>query len=664
MIFLNWRIWYHHDHESRQIFKRLDALMDGKMTQLFPLSEALAYWRQALASVGAIHRLPAETVPVAQAHGRVTAAAVWARISSPHYHAVAMDGYAVQSSATMHASPQRPVRLRLGQNAYYVNTGDPLPEGFDAVLPQEEARVNREWLELEAPVQPWQHIRLIGEDIVATELVVPAHQRLRPQDMGAIAGSGYDSVRVYRRPRIAILPLGGRLTTPSPHVKPGQTIEFNSIVLAAMAESWGALANPFKPIDDTLSGLMAQVRAVLADHDLVVLNAGAAGGARDHAEQIIRELGEVVVRGVALRPGHSVILGHAQGKPIVAIPGFPVSAMTAFELVVRPLLAEWQGQPAEHPPEFQALVPEGIVSESDVDEFKRVVIAHTYRGAVARVLPQSAGAIMTMVRADGIVHIPRGQQSIPPDTHVKVALLRPPEAIAHTITHVGSHDLTLDILADQLRRVHPDRYLNSLGVGSQEGLHALARGEAHFAGVHLLGPMTGDYNIHAVKTTLSHLPVVVMRFVQRAQGLIVARGNPKGLNTLTDLTRSDSVFINRQPGSGTRLLLDYHLRKLGIDPKRIRGYDRIEHSHLAVAAAIKNGAADAGLGVLAAARAFDLDFIPLFLENYDLVIPAAHYHSDLFAPILAIIHSDDFRRTVAALGGYKVDRMGELVWMS
>ncbi len=638
--------------------------MDEKMAQLLPLSEALTHWREALASVGALHRLPAETIPVAQAHGRVTATAVWARISSPHYHAVAMDGYAVHASATFSATRTEPVRLRLGQDAYYVNTGDPLPEGFDAVVPQEAARLNQGWLELDAPVQPWQHIRLIGEDIVATELVIPAHQRLRPQDLGAIAGSGYDRVRVYRRPRIAILPLGGRLTEPSPNVQPGQTIEFNSIVLAAMAENWGALANPFKPLDDTLSGLMAQVRAVLADHDLVVLNAGAAGGARDHAEQILRELGEVVVRGIALRPGHSVILGHAQGKPIVAIPGFPVSAMTAFEWVVRPLLAEWQGQPAEHPPEFQALVPNGIRSDPEVDEFKRVVVAHTYRGVVARVLPQAAGAIMTMVRADGIVHIPRGQQNIPPDTHVKVALLRPPEAIAHTITHVGSHDLTLDILADQLRRAYPDRYLNSLGVGSQEGLNALARGEAHFAGVHLLDPMTGDYNIHAVKKALSHLPVVVMRFVQRAQGLIVSRGNPKRLHDLSDLARDDVVFINRQPGSGTRLLLDYHLRRLRIDPKRIRGYDRIEHSHLAVAAAIKNGAADAGLGILAAARAFDLDFIPLFLETYDLVVPAAHYHSDQFAPLLTIIHSDDFHRTVAALGGYKVDRMGELVWTS
>ena len=631
---------------------------------MISLSQALTRWREALAAAGALHRLPAETIPVAEAHGRVTAAAVWARISSPHYHAVAMDGYAVRAATTEPAAPGSVVRLQLGEDAVYVNTGDVLPEGFDAVIPQEAVRVQDGWLEITGPVRAWQHIRIIGEDMVATELVVPAYQRLRPQDLGAIAGSGHRTVRVFRQPRIAILPLGARLVPPGASVGPGQIIEYNSMVLAAMAREWGAVALPFPPQDGDLASLMGQVEAALDDHDLVVLNAGAAGGARDHAERIIRTLGQIVVRGVALRPGHSVILGLARGKPIVAIPGFPVSAMTAFELIVRPLLESWLGQPGESPPKLQALLPQPLHSDPAVDEFKRVVVAHTYRGVVARGLPQAAGAIMTMVRADGVVHIPRGQESIPAESYVPVALLRPPDAIAHTIIHIGSHDLALDILADQLRRAYPGRFLNSLGVGSQEGLRALARGEAHFAGIHLLDPTTGVYNIPAVQKHVPHLPVVVMRFVQRAQGLIVPRGNPKGLHTLSDLIRPDVTFINRQPGSGTRQLLDYHLRRLRIDPTSIRGYDRMEHSHLAVAAAVRNGVADVGLGILAAARALDLDFIPLFLEHYDLVIPIAHYESELMAPLLAVIATDDFRQTVAALGGYELDGMGEIVFSS
>jgi len=629
---------------------------------LLSLDDALARWRQALTAAGALRRLPAESIPVARAHGRVTAAAVWARISSPHYHAVAMDGYAVRAQTVAGASPQRLIHLKLNEQARYVNTGDPLPEGCDAVIPQEDVEVEDGWLIVAATVRAWQHIRVIGEDMVATELVISANQRLRPQDLGAIAGSGRGWVRVYRRPRIAILPIGRRLVPPGPDVAPGQIIEFNSMMLAAMAEAWGAIAHAIAPADYEFEQLLKQVAAALDDHDLVALNAGAAGGARDYAEQLITRLGRVDVRGMALRPGHSVILGHARGKPIVAIPGFPVSAMTAFELVVRPLLAQWQGQPGEQSPEIQALVPSGVTSDPAMDEYKRVMVAHSYRGVVARPLPQTAGAIMSMVRADGVIHIPRGEDGVRAETHARVTLLRPPEVVANTISHIGSHDLSLDILADQLRRARPDRSLNSLHTGSLAGLQALARGEAHFAGCHLLDPDTGVYNIAAVQKTLSHLPLAAMSFIKRDQGLLVRRGNPKKLHDLADLIRPDITFINRQPGSGTRLLLDYHLKEQGVDPQAIYGYDRSEFSHLNVAAAIKNGAADAGLGILAAARALDLDFIPLFQELYQLIIPQAHYESDLLAPMLAIIRSADFRQTVAALGGYDVAGMGEIAF--
>jgi len=631
---------------------------------LLSLEEALARWRQALSDAGALRRLPAESIPVSRAHGRVTAVAVWARISSPHYHAVAMDGYAVRAQDVAGASPDAPILLKLGEDARPVNTGDPLPEGFDAVIPLEDARIEGNRLLVTSPVAAWRHIRIIGEDMVATELVVPANQRLRPQDLGAIAGSGHATVRVYRRPRIAILPIGARLVRPSPDVAPGQIIEFNSMVLGAMAEEWGAAVTVFPPHDGDLEALTRQVASALDDHDLVVINAGAAGGARDYAEAIISRLGEVVVRGVAVRPGHSLLLGYARKKPVVAIPGFPVSAMTTFELVVRPLLARWQGQPGARPPEIQALTPRDIPSDPAVDDFKRVMVVHSYRGVVARPLPQAAGAIMSMVQADGVVHIPQGDAGPRAGSHVRVALLRPAEVVAHTVVHIGSHDLALDILADQLRRAYPDRSLNSLHTGSLAGLQALALGEAHFTGCHLLAPQTGEYNITAVQEHLSHLPVVIMAFVQRDQGLLVQRNNPKRLRDLADLTRPDVTFINRQPGSGTRLLLDFHLQRLGIDPRSIRGYDRSEFTHLTVAAAVKSGAADAGLGILAAARALDLDFIPLFQESYQLVMPRAHYQSALMQPLLTIIRSADFRQTVAALGGYDVSGMGEIVFQT
>ena len=629
---------------------------------LLPLDEALARWRRALVEAGALRRLPAESISVSQARNRVTATAVWARISAPHYHAAAMDGYALRAKDVARASVCAPVRLKLNSQAQYIETGDPLPQGFDAILPQEEAKIDNNVLVVTAPVQPWRHIRIIGEDMVASELVVAANQRLRPQDLGAIAGSGHDRVQVYRRPRIVIIPIGARLVPPQTTLKPGEIIEFNSITLAAMAEEWGATVSVLHLTECHLQTLTSQVAAALDDYDLVVLNAGAAGGARDYAKAIIDSLGQVDVQGVAIRPGHSLILGHAQGKPIVAIPGFPVSAMTAFELVVRPLLEDWLGQPGDHPPRIQALLATELPSHPAVDDFKRVLVVHSYRGVVARALPQTAGAVMSMVQADGVIHIPRGQQNIQAGTYAQVALLRAPEAIANSIVHIGSHDLTLDILADQLRRARPDRSLNSLHTGSVAGLEALARGEAHFAGCHLLDPTSGEYNIAAIQRLLPHLPVIIMAFVRRDQGLLVPRGNPKNISSLTDLLRANVCFVNRQPGSGTRLLLDFHLQQMGISPAAIRGYEREEFSHLTVAAAVKNGSADVGLGILSAARALDLDFIPLFQEDYQLVIPQAHYESDLLAPMFDIIQTDDFRQTVAALGGYDVSNMGDIVF--
>lgn len=633
-----------------------------------PLDEALNAWLAALERVGALRRLPAESVPIAEANGRVTAAPVWARISVPHYHAAAMDGYAVTAAETVGATLTRPLHLRLGEQATYVDTGDPLPPGRDAVIPIEEAQRlttgEGEVIEILAAVAPWEHVRPMGEDIVATELIVPANHRLRPQDLGAIAGSGHAQVQVYRRPRIAILPTGTELVAPGSELKPGDIIEFNSIVLGAMAEEWGARVNRLPMLADDYPAIKAAVVAALEDHDLVVVNAGSSAGSEDFTARIIAELGEVVVHGIAIRPGHPAILGHARGKPVVGIPGYPVSAMITFDLLVKPLLQRWVGQAVEPRPVVRATITRKVLSPMGQDEFMRVTLGRVGDRIVATPLPRGAGVIMSMVRADGIAHIPRFSEGLNAGDEIDVELLRPPSAIDRTIVHLGSHDLTLDLLADQLRRERPDRRFSSGNVGSLSGLLALRRGEAHLAGSHLLDEETGEYNLAYIRRYLPNVPVIVLGFVGRTQGLIVPRGNPKRLQGLADLTRPDVLFVNRQRGAGTRVLLDYHLGRNGIDPATIRGYDRVEFTHLAVAAAVQSGAADCGLGILAAARALDLDFIPLFSEQYQLVIPRVHYESDLLAPLLDIIRGSAFRSAVQALGGYDVSHMGEIVWTS
>ncbi len=625
------------------------------------LDEALSRFWRALAAADALRPMPGEWVPVAEALGRVTAAPVWAKVSSPHYHAAAMDGYAVKAAETHGATETAPLRLNLGTQATYVDTGDPLPAGRDAVIPIEQVQPRGDTIEILASVAPWQHVRPMGEDMVATELVLPENRLLAPADLGAIAGSGHAQVLVRRRPRLAIQPTGTELVAPGTELRAGDIIEYNSIMLAAQASSWGAEATRLPPLPDDYARIRAAVEAALIDHDLVIVNAGSSAGSEDFTAGIVEELGQLLVHGIAIRPGHPVILGIVRGKPVVGIPGYPVSAVVTSDLIVRPLVYAWLGLAEPRRPTMAVTLTRKVVSPMGEDEFLRVSLGRVGDRVVATPLSRGAGIITSLVRADGIVRIPRFSEGFPAGAEVTAELLRPPEEIENTIVAIGSHDLTLDLLASHLARARGGPRLSSANVGSLGGLLALQRNEAHLAGSHLLDEETGDYNIGYIRRLLPGRPIVLLGFVWRQQGLIVPPGNPKGITRLEDLLRDDVRFVNRQRGAGTRVLLDYELKQRGLDPTCIRGYERQEFTHLAVAAAVASGAADCGLGILAAARALNLDFVPLFRERYDLVIPKEYYEDDLLRSLLEVIRSADFQAQVAALGGYDTGQMGEVL---
>jgi putative molybdopterin biosynthesis protein len=528
-----------------------------------------------------------------------------------------------------------------------------------------EEASSSEAIEIIASTPPWRYVRPMGEDMVATELVLPANHRIRPQDIGAIAGCGHTEVSVYRRPRVAILPTGTELVKPGDSLKPGDIIEYNSLVLGAMAEEAGALVTRLPIEADRREGIKATIEQALVDHDLVVVNAGSSAGSEDFTASIVAELGVLCVHGVAMRPGHPVILGVARGRAITGIPGYPVSAAMTFDIVVRPLLYRWQGQLPPELPTIEATLTRKVLSPMGEDEFLRVALGRVGDRIVATPLSRGAGVIMSLVKADGIVTIPRFSEGHHAGERVTVELLRSPRTIENTIVAIGSHDMTLDLLADFLRRRHPTLRLSSSHVGSVSGLLSLQRNEAHLAGSHLLDEETGEYNVGYIQRMLvAHgIHGVLLGFVNRTQGLIVPKGNPKQVKELDDLRRDDVVFVNRQRGAGTRVLLDYELKKRAINPRQIQGYDRTEYTHLSVAAAVKSGAADAGLGILAAARALELDFIPLFDERYDLVIPAEQYAADLLQPLLAMIRdkASGFAAAVESLGGYGVEQMGSVL---
>ena len=633
------------------------------------LDEAFARWWQGLEAAGALEPRPGERVPLWEAAGRVTAAPVWARLSEPHYHASAVDGYAVVAEDTIGATETSPRRLRIGEQAVYVDTGDPLPEEKNAVIMLEHVHLVREapgeglptHIEILQPIAPWKNVRLMGEDIVVSQLIVPTNHLLRPQDIGAIAGSGHDSVVVRRRPRVAILPTGTELVPPGAAVQPGDIIEFNSLVLAAQVEACGGEATRLEAVPDDFDRILSTVRKALADHDMVIINAGSSAGSEDYTARVVETLGELFVHGVAIRPGHPIVLGVAEGKPILGAPGFPVAAALSFDLFARPVLYRMQGLEPPERPRTRAVLTRKVLSPMGEDEFLRVTLGRVGKRVVATPLKRGASIIMSLVLADGVVRIPRFSEGIHAGEEVDVELLVPPEVLDRTIVVTGSHDLTMELLADALRREQKGVRLISTNVGSLSGLMALARDEAHIAGSHLLDEETGEYNLPYVRRLIPDRDVVVLGFVYREQGLIVPPGNPKNIRDLEDLTRPDVVFVNRQRGAGTRVLLDYELKRRGINPRQIKGYERMEYTHLAVAATVKSGAADCGLGILAAARALGLDFIPLFRERYDLVIPREYYESDLLAPLLEVIRSDRFREAVEALGGYDTSIMGEVI---
>jgi putative molybdopterin biosynthesis protein len=653
-----------------------------------PLPEALKRFENALRNARLWGILGSESIPLdIDSLGRTLAEPVWAKISSPHYHAAAMDGFAVRAGDTEGALPTQPLSLLVADQAVYVDTGDPLPESADAVIPieivepldesgQPAEQIRAPYsIRIRAAVNPWMHVRPMGEDIVASQLVLPAGQKLRPIDLGVIAASGSSQVVVARPPKVAVLPTGSELVPIGSPVAVGDIIEFNRLVLASQVQDWGGKATQLPIVEDDFDGIYSEVRQAAVDHDLILISAGSSAGSEDYSARVVEALGEMLVHGVAVRPGHPVILGmihlDQQGNPvhsaenafkstpIIGVPGYPVSAALTGELFIEPLLSRWLGRPAVNPRQIKATLTRKITSPAGDDDYVRVAVGRVGERILAAPLARGAGVISSLVRADGLAVFPRGSQGKPSGAEVDIRLYRSEAEIDNTIFATGSHDISIDIMAQFL--FQQGRRMAVANVGSVAGLVALSKGEAHLAGSHLLDPETGEYNLAYIQEYLPGIPLQVIALVGRVQGLLIRRGNPKGIQALADLTREDMIFVNRQRGSGTRVLLDYQLGLLGISPAQIQGYQNQEYTHLAVGAAIASGRADCGIGIAAVTQSLDLDFIPLFEERYDLIVPQEYRRSRLLQPLIDLLGNEGFKEMVARLPGYEVSQMGTLI---
>lgn len=600
-----------------------------------------------------------EVIDVRNSLDRITGKAIYARYSSPLFNASAMDGVAVRAKDTDNASETDPVILKEDSYAV-VDTGDPIHPPYDAVIMAEDIVETEDGVRIIASAHPWQHIRPIGEDIVAGEMILPGNHKIRAIDVGVLLSAGILEIEVVKKPEVAIFPTGTEIIEPEDKPEDGSIIESNSRMFENMVYVAGGVGHRFPPIIDDYEQIRDKVSEAVDKYDMVIVNAGSSAGTEDYTVHVLRELGEVIVHGVSIKPGKPVILAVVRGKPVIGLPGYPVSAYIGFENFVTPIVQMMARRPESLTETVEAHISKRLVSSLKHKEYVRVKVGKVGDKFVAAPLARGAGAAMSLVRADGFCVIEQSSEGVEAGEKVSIELYRAKSEIENTVVVIGSHDLILDVMADIMPNVYKDMFVSSTHVGSMGGLMALRRGEAHMSPIHLLDEETGEYNAAYVKKMFKE-PMALIKGVHRIQGIMVKKGNPLGVKGIADLAGSEIRYVNRQRGAGTRVLFDYKLKQEGIDPETITGYDREMATHMAVAAAVASDGADAGMGVLSAAKAMGLDFVEVAPEEYDFAIPAKYLGLPHVKAFIDILKSEEFRARLDELGGYSCENAGEII---
>lgn len=602
-----------------------------------------------------------ELIPVQQACGRVTAEAVYAHICAPHYAASAMDGVAVVAADSFGATETTPVTLRPEQFTV-LDTGDPIPEGRDAVIMVEDIVKNLDGsITIHSAAAPWQHIRQIGEDVCAGEMILPAHTEVSPAAIGAMLAGGVLEISVISRPLVGIIPTGDEIIPPCTDPKPGDIMEFNSSIFSAMLSRWGAESLTYPIVPDEFDKIKAAVSKASAECDLVILNAGSSAGREDFSARVIAELGQVLYHGIAMKPGKPAILGCIGATPVLGVPGYPVSGIIVIEELLKPLIDYWLSSPAAPVQTALATLTRPVVSGLKYEEFVRVRMGYVGGKLMASPLNRGSGVVSSFMKADGLLTVPQGVEGYEAGAQVPVRLLSREEKLKNTLVVIGSHDPLLDELANLIHLENNNVYMSSAHVGSMGGIMAVRRGEAHAAGCHLLDTESGEYNRAFIKKYFPNGGVKLLRCVGRQQGLMLQKGNPLGIEKFADIARPGLRYVNRQKGSGTRILTDYLCKKEGLNPDDIYGYEREELTHTSVAAQLASGSADAGMGIYSAAKLYELDFLPVCIEEYDLLIPDHAWDSPMLRQMIATLQSPVFREKILSMGGYTLDNPGEII---
>ena len=624
--------------------------MKHKYLDNMPLSEAKEKYISLLEKNGFGYKT--ESVPSHLSSGRVTARAHYALICSPHYNASSMDGIAVSSADTDSASEREPVILT--QDKYtVVDTGDPLPENADAVIMVEDVIFDGEGnAKIYSSAKPFMNVRQIGEDICMGDMIVPSFTEITPALTGALLAGGNLNAEVIKKPVFGIIPTGDEIVPPTENPGKGEIIEFNSSVFSAMLSSFGAESVVYPIVPDKKELLEEALKKAVKECDGVLMLAGSSAGRDDYTKEIIEKYGTVAVHGIAVKPGKPAVLGAVGDVPVVGLPGYPVSAVVIMNEIVSDVLSFCYKCERRRVQTVKAKTGRRINSSLKYEEFIRVTLGKVGDELVAVPISGGAGVITSFTKADGILRIPQNLEGLEAGEYADIELISDMNTIEGSLIVTGSHDPVIDEINDIMKRMLGGWSLTSSHVGSMGAVTALRTKTAHMGAIHLLDEATGEYNESYVKKYFPDGSVRLIKGIKRVQGLMVQKGNPLGIKDFGDITKG--TYINRQGGSGTRILCEYLVKKYSLDKDSIKGYYNEEFTHTAVAAGIKNGNADMGLGIYSAAKMYDLDFIPVCDEEYDFIISEDAFGNENVQLFLKILKSNEFAARIEKLGGYSI----------
>jgi len=585
-------------------------------------------------------------VSVQDSIGRVTAEALYSPLTIPSVHLSAMDGIAVKEHDTIGATDKKPVRLT---DFVLVNTGNVIPPEYNAVIKIEDTEEKAGSYTIRTSASPWQHIRPIGEDISRSEMVLPRYSQISAPDIGAMISYGITEVPVLDL-KVALISTGSEIISIGSTPRADQVIESNMHMAAAMIRSVGASVTHFPIVVDNIDEIRNMITIAVKDHDLILISGGSSKGTMDYTSQVIDTLGTVFVHGIAIKPAKQLILGDINQKVVIGMPGYPVAFYTVLREIVQPIL-EWYRFPFPYPDNVSAYLTQSIRSSFGLDEFILAIIGKVQENWVATPLSNKSGVQMNLVRSNAYLKVPSDTEEVEKGTRLPATLRVQKEIAEQTVLVTGSHDLAIDYLADLARE--EGILIASSHVGSMNGLLTLQEGYCHLAPMHLLAD-DGEYNIPYLQQYIPKKDLVLISVAERMQG-VVSR-DVLGFDAITTHT-----FINRQKGSGTRMLLDHLLHESNIRPEDVHGYDQEVSTHYGVCLAVQNGDADIGMTIYGAARAFSLPFIPLALERYELVTTKELFEEDWrIRKIVELINSKRFKEILTHLGGYEMEFTGTI----